>query len=247
MGEVDQKGRDLATVDVTIRGAGVFGLSVAYACAKRGARVRVIDPGGVAAGASGGVVGALAPHTPEHWNAKKAFQFQCLIGAAGYWRGIEELSGLSSGYGRHGRLQPIADARALEFAKRRAESSVALWGEHAVWEIVEAGEWAPVSATGLCIHDTLSGRIDPKRGCLALAGAIEALGGEVCLDGRDEGAVVWATGAAGLADLSAQMGAVVGMGQKGQAAVLEYDARGLPQLFAEGIHVIPHAVGTVAV
>ena len=46
--------------DVTVRGAGVFGLSVAWACARRGAKVRVIDPFGPAAGASGGIVGALA-------------------------------------------------------------------------------------------------------------------------------------------------------------------------------------------
>jgi len=58
----------MAIADVTVRGAGVFGLSVAYACAQRGAKVRVIDPRGVAAGASGGIVGALAPHVPENWN-----------------------------------------------------------------------------------------------------------------------------------------------------------------------------------
>ena len=39
----------LATADVTILGAGVFGLSIAFCCAQRGARVRVIDPAGVAA------------------------------------------------------------------------------------------------------------------------------------------------------------------------------------------------------
>jgi len=56
----------MATVDVTVRGAGVFGLSVAWACAKRGASVRVIDPYGVASGASGGIVGALAPIALPH-------------------------------------------------------------------------------------------------------------------------------------------------------------------------------------
>ena len=40
--------------DVTVRGAGVFGLSVAWACARRGAKVRVIDPFGPAAGAGPG-------------------------------------------------------------------------------------------------------------------------------------------------------------------------------------------------
>ena len=61
----------LATADVTILGAGVFGLSIAFCAAQRGARVRVIDPNGVAQGASGGLVGALAPHTPDLWLPKK--------------------------------------------------------------------------------------------------------------------------------------------------------------------------------
>ena len=70
-------------MDVTIRGAGIFGLSVGWACARRGARVRVIDPGGIGAGASGGIVGALSPHVPEHWNPKKAFQLRALLMAEG--------------------------------------------------------------------------------------------------------------------------------------------------------------------
>ena len=78
----------MATVDVTVRGAGIFGLSVAWACAQRGAKVQVIDPGGVAAGASGGIVGALAPHTPERWNDKKAFQFDSLLRAEPFWRAV---------------------------------------------------------------------------------------------------------------------------------------------------------------
>ena len=87
----------MATVDVTVMGAGVFGLSVAYACALRGAHVRVIDPNGVAAGASGGIVGALAPHVPEKWGVKKAFQLESLLMQADFWAGVTELSGLATG------------------------------------------------------------------------------------------------------------------------------------------------------
>src|SRR6056300_84257 len=97
-------------MDVTIRGAGIFGLSIAWACALRGARVQVIDPNGIGAGASGGIVGALAPHVPENWNAKKEFQFQRMIKAEPFWAKVEAMSGISSGYGRTGRVQPISDA-----------------------------------------------------------------------------------------------------------------------------------------
>ena len=60
--------------DVTIYGAGVFGLSIAWSCITRGAKVRVIEKKSVGAGSSGGPVGALSPHTPDNWNVKKQFQ-----------------------------------------------------------------------------------------------------------------------------------------------------------------------------
>ena len=75
----------MAASEVTVRGAGIFGLSIAYACLSQGARVHVIDPHGPGAGASGGLVGALAPHVPENWNAKKAFQLRALLMAEAFW------------------------------------------------------------------------------------------------------------------------------------------------------------------
>ena len=56
--------------EVTIKGAGIIGLSIAWQCIQRGAKVQVIDPNGIGAGSSGGIVGALAPHVPENWNEK---------------------------------------------------------------------------------------------------------------------------------------------------------------------------------
>ena len=129
----------MATVDVTVFGAGIFGLSVAYACARRGAAVQVIDPAGVAAGASGGVVGALAPHVPENWNAKKAFQFESLIMAEDYWADVTALTGAETGYARTGRLQPLADDHAVALARQRAVTAAGLWQGKAVWSVVPAG------------------------------------------------------------------------------------------------------------
>jgi len=59
--------------------------------------------------------------------------------------------------------------------------------------------------------------------------------------------VVWATGVAGLEDLSRAAGRTAGSGVKGQAALLDHDARDLPQVFADGVHVVPHADGTTAI
>jgi glycine/D-amino acid oxidase-like deaminating enzyme len=237
-------------VDVTVMGAGSFGLSVAWACVARGAKVQVIDPGGVAAGASGGLVGALAPHTPENWNDKKAFQFDSLIMAEPFWAEVEQVGGQSAGYGRTGRLQPIMDARGLDLAKARAKGAETLWQGKASWQVIAAEEsaaWAPASPTGYLIHDTLSARMHPRRACHALAAAIRAQGGRIEASGQASGKVVWATGWQGLLDLSDAMGRMVGNGVKGQAALLKLDRGTLPQLFADGVHIVPHADGTVAI
>ncbi|MDO9527175.1 MAG: FAD-dependent oxidoreductase [Gemmobacter sp.] len=238
----------MASVDLTVMGAGVAGLSVAYVCALRGARVRVIDPFGVGAGASGGLVGALAPHVPEAWNDKKAFQLDALLMAERWWAGVAQVSGLATGYARLGRVQGLDDARAVAQAQARAISARAIWGDRAVWRVRAAqGAWEPVTPTGLVIEDTLSARLHPRLACDALAAAVRALGGEVVRDGRPDGPVVWATGAAGLRELSTALGREVGRGEKGQAIALRIEAGAVAQVYADGLHVVPHVDGTVAV
>ena len=240
----------MATPDVTVLGAGIFGLSVAWACLLRGARVRVIDPGGPGAGSSGGVVGALAPHVPENWNAKKAFQLDSLLAARAFWAEIESVSGIGSGYGRTGRLQPLSDAAAVALARAREVTAVELWRGEATWEVLPAEEvgWSPPSATGFVVRDTLTARLHPKRACESLAAAIRARGGEVALTGAEAGLVVHATGWKGLVALSEELGRPVGAGVKGQALLLRHavpvDA---PQIFADGLHIVPHDDGTVAI
>lgn len=240
----------MAMADVTVYGAGAFGLSVAWACVQRGARVRVIDPGGVAAGASGGLTGALAPHVPENWNDKKAFQFDSLIMAEAFWDNVARIGGVHAGYGRTGRLQPVMDARGLELARMREETAAELWQGKAKWRVCrvdEAGPWAPISPTGWLIQDDLSARMQPRRACDALAAAITVSGGEIARQGPEEGKIVWATGVAGLEEMTAESGRMIGNGVKGQAALLRFDAHGAPQLFSDGVHIVPHDDGTVAI
>ena len=240
----------MAMVDVTVYGAGGFGLSVAWACVQRGARVQVIDPFGPGAGASGGIVGALAPHVPENWNDKKQFQFESLMLAEAFWVGVEVAGGVTAGYGRTGRVQPVADERGLELARARAVSAEALWQGKAVWEVIPAadcGDWAPDSPTGWMIRDSLSGRMHPRRACAALVAGLRARGVEVVAEGAAAGRVVWATGVAGLDEISAVRPRVFGNGVKGQAALLRHERRDAPQLFADTVHVVPHADGTVAI
>lgn len=237
-------------VDVTVRGAGIFGLSVAWACARRGAKVQVIETAAVGAGSSGGVVGALSPHVPEAWNDKKAFQLESLLMAADWWAGVEAASGLSSGYARLGRLQPLADARAVDAARQRGEGAKALWQGRADWRVIPAtgAAWEPLSPSGWLVQDTLSARISPQLALAALCKALRASGGSLIVgEAEDRGMVVHATGLAGLLALSERLGRPVGAGVKGQALAVRHEATAAPQLFVDGLHIVPHADGTVAI
>jgi len=233
--------------DVTVRGAGIFGLSIAWACLQRGARVRVIETATPGAGSSGGLVGALSPHVPEAWNTKKAFQLESLLLAQGWWARVEAASGLPSGYARLGRLQPLADDRAVAAARRREAEARVLWQGRADWRVIPAtaAQWEPVSPSGWLVEDTLSARLSPRLGLAALVAALVAGGAE--MSGDEAGAVIHATGVSGLADLTQALGVKVGSGVKGQALALRYDGRDSPQIFAEGLHIVPHADGTVAI
>lgn len=235
--------------DITIRGAGIFGLSIAWACVQRGAVVQVVDPFGAGAGSSGGLVGALAPHVPENWNPKKAFQLESLLMAEVFWQEVEQAGGKSADYARTGRLQPIADEAARALALRRVQTAKDLWQDNAVWEVIPApnDDWQPLSPDGHLIRDTLSAHMHPRQACAALVAALDSRGVPVLATADDKGAVLWATGVAGLEELNIGRTRSMGSGVKGQAALLRHDAAGLPQLFAGGVHVIPHLDGTIAI
>ncbi len=235
---------------VTICGAGIFGLTLAWLALERGARVTVIDPHGPGAGASGGVVGALQPHTPDPWNEKKQFQFESLSMAARFWAEVETASGMSSGYAPVGRLQPLASEREIALARTRAEAARQNWQGCGTWEVIDApkaGDWRPPSPTGLYLHDTLSAILNPRRATASLAAAIRARGGIISEEAPLDPPVIWATGWQGLRDLSENLGRAVGNGVKGQALLLDHNAAGAPQIYAEGLHIVPHLDGTVAI
>ncbi|MEL7149813.1 MAG: FAD-dependent oxidoreductase [Pseudomonadota bacterium] len=236
--------------DLTIYGAGIFGLTLAWQALKRGASVTVVDPNGPGAGASGGLVGALQPHTPAPWNEKKQFQFESLTMAKDFWAEVDATSGQSSGYAPVGRLQPLKTQKEAELAAMRRQAADRNWGRAATWEVLDRAEddtWSPPSPTGLYLHDTLSAILNPRRATRSLATAIEAKGGAIETKARDSEAVIWATGWAGLLDLSTALGHPVGNGVKGQALLLDHNATGKPQIYADGLHIIPHLDGTVAI
>jgi glycine oxidase len=240
----------MATPDLTVHGAGILGLSVAWAAARRGARVEVVETARPGAGSSGGLVGALSPHVPENWNEKKAFQLESLLMAEGWWQQVAATGGADPGYARTGRLQPVADAPALDLARARAVTAAQLWQGRAVWEVIQAtgAEWEPASPSGWLIRDTLTARLHPRRALAALLAALTTKGVRLTdAAASPTGPQVWATGVAGLAALTNDAGRPAGAGVKGQAASLRFEAGTAPQIFTDALHIVPHADGSVAI
>ncbi|WP_299358067.1 FAD-binding oxidoreductase [uncultured Paracoccus sp.] len=242
---------------ITVIGAGIFGLACGWECARRGARVTVIEADRIGAGSSGGTVGALAPHAPENWNPKKQVQLDALVGAAAWWTEVATAGGVDPGYARQGRLQPVATA-ALDRVQARIAAAAAVWPDPFRMRLTDApaGPLVSVSPDGLWLFDNLTARLAPRRALAALAAAIRATGGTVTEAAGPQhpdawpdppGAVIWATGTDGLAALTAETGRPAGTGVKGQSALLALAAPDAAQVFADGVHIVPHADGTTAV
>jgi glycine/D-amino acid oxidase-like deaminating enzyme len=176
--------------------------------------------------------------------------------APAFWAEVARHAEHDPGYARLGRLQPLADDAALALARDRAAGAARLWPAGVTWRVVAASEaraqptghdWLPPSPTGWLVEDTLTARIAPRRAIAALAAALRAGGADIRHDGAAEGMVVEATGHAGLrARLGPQAPATAG-GEKGQAALIALDRRDAPQIFADGVHIVPQADGTVAI
>ncbi len=250
--------------DVIVVGGGIWGLSCAYACAKRGQSVAVYDAGKIGAGASGGVMGAMSPHAPEGWNAMKQFQFDALATAGDFWAGVDALSGLTSGYGRIGRIMPITTMRDRALSDERAMNVGRLWQGKYRWDVLQRHPLIPehIAPYGVT-HETLSARMFPARAVASLAQACLKLGVQI-VENRPvaalqtgvvsgdwgqtrAGAIILAAGVGGFPLLDPHMGCATGTGVKGQAALLGCDLGNAPQLYADGVYIIPHASGVTAI
>ena len=252
------------TWDVIVVGGGIWGLSCAYACAKRGHSVAIFEADKIGAGASGGIVGAMAPHVPESWSAIKQFQFDALSSATAFWNEVDNLSGLRSGYGRIGRVVPITTERDRVLSGERAVNAKEIWQGRFQWSVLESHAFlSPKSAPYGVSHDTLSARVYPAKAVASLAAACVQLGVEIIeqrvVIGLDDNmvsgswgeasakAIIVAAGTEGFPLLDTHLGCTSGTGVKGQAAMLKCDLGDAPQLYADGIYVIPHEGGVTSI
>jgi len=260
--------------DLLVVGGGVFGLWIARHAALRGLDTVLIEKDRVGSGASGGLLGALIPHLPERWDAKKKFQFEALTSLPDLVRAIEEETGLDCGYRRCGRLMPLWKESFADIAAKQTAAARQNWKTPETgfgWEIVEQSPldgWPAADAMPLgLVVDTLAARIDPRSYLAALRRSIESrvriIEGEAfaaCADGVVEtsggkrimaGRTVLSAGYETFPILGQLLGgeaASYGRPVKGQAALLEAELDDdLPLVFHDGTYVIVHDGGWVAV
>lgn len=236
----------------------------------------VLEKRQVGAGASGGFMGALMPHVPDRWNAKKQMQFDALRALPQLVAELEADTGIKCGYRRCGRLIPIVSERTLAAVEARRAGAAIRWpGFHL--ELLDASaigdSWLdPAGAPHGVQWDDLSARIDPRAYVRALAAyvtmhpageiregscvvSIDALARCVEMeDGNRLGAqeICVAAGFEAYPLLQPFMGEgnggdPIGRGVKGQALLLDHSHDdSQPILYHDSAYIIPHANNRVA-
>ncbi|WP_417693418.1 NAD(P)/FAD-dependent oxidoreductase [Roseibium sp.] len=260
--------------DLAVAGGGIFGLNIAYRAIQAGMHVVVLEADHIGAGASGGLLGALMPHMPARWNPKKQFQFDALSSLPAHVQELEATTGMSAGYRACGRILPIVSEDRLAHHHERAEEALERWKPQDTgfsYRVEPHGAYAdwlsPSAAPHGLVHETLAARVAPRDYLAALAHAIRAQNSlleGVRLDAYDEvtgkldasghtGALyarnlVLATGYEIFPQIAALTGPMIGRGEKGQAVLLEgHGLEERPAIYCDGLYVVPHDNGTVAV
>lgn len=264
-----------AQYDLLIVGGGVIGCWTAYKAGKRGLKTLLIDTATIGAGASGGLLGALMPHMPERWDGKKQFQFEALDDLPNEIATLEQETGLSCGYNQCGRIAPIMNETKRGQMQGHGPDVEKFWLGKYHWNIIDKpfqNDWPRADrATCGLVHDTLSARINPRGLLAVLKKAIlqddninlcEGLGlssyqpsqGKAVLTDNSEvlySHIVIAAGAETFKFIAPELDvATLALGKpiKGQAAMLSADIDpDWPILFDNGVYVISHGEGRVAI
>ncbi|WP_425462528.1 NAD(P)/FAD-dependent oxidoreductase [Martelella lutilitoris] len=269
--------RQKTSADLVIIGGGIMGLWAAYHAEKAGMDTLLVDREAPGRGASNGLLGALMAYMPDQWDEKKQFQFEALAALEDQLRLLEVETGLETGYRRSGRVMPLYQEQQVRTARLRADEAARNWrfGDQSFeWNVVEeppdAGWPSRREAALAYVHETLAAHVAPRGVVAALkaffatarhvriiredVAAIDAEAHRIVLsDGECMGfgkAIVSAgVGAFSLLQpLWAPQGQPLGRPVKGQAALLAADCDpALPIFFDNGLYVIAHAGGRVAI
>lgn len=263
--------------DLLIIGGGVMGLWAAVTAARAGLDIVLVEEDRLGAGASGGLLGALMPHTPDRWNPKKQFQFEALVSLEGEIAALEAATGLKTGYRRCGRLIPLPKDHLRAIACQNAADAERNWqveGRDFRWSLIDT---PPVSgwpdeglAASGAVFETLTARVSPRLLVKALEGAARACGRITIIEGQRvedldarEGRAILQGGQAvgfGHAIVSAGAGSFplldavlhapvkTGVAVKGQAALFRASIDpAFPVIYRDGLYIVPHEDGSVAV
>lgn len=222
-------------------------------------RVQLTEKRTLASGASGGMLGALMPHHPGGWSEKKQFQLDGLMSLPDWVAAVEAETGASSGYGRVGRVQPIAHPEKRRQSQAWVEGAQTHWPGDVRWMISDkrpAPEWAMCHAPSGWNTDTLSARINPR----AMVGALSSWArahrnvdvreGETVEAFRNGQPTIIAAGVGTFQLIDRENPKRVGKGVKGQGALLKPSKPVDPEspiIYDNGVYVIAHADGTIAV
>ncbi|GLQ17364.1 oxidoreductase [Maritalea porphyrae] len=257
--------------DLAIIGGGVVGLWCAYFAQKSGLKTALFEANTIASGASGGLLGALMPHMPTQWNGKKQFQFDGLVELEDLVAEIEATTGVSCGYARVGRLQPLSRPEHLNDAQERCAAAHDRWQygerqfEMRIVDEPHSSGWpdSDVMPHG-AVFDDLSAHVNPRAVTAALlksiAGQVDIFEHTPVTSGENkkmtlnDGTMINAKDfivAAGLGSfdiLKPFTPSLAGRPVKGQAALLDtkLDPK-LPVLFQQGVYLIVHEDGRTAI
>ena len=259
--------------DVLIVGGGVLGLWAAKYAVDAGLKVTLIDKRRCGSGGSRGLLGALAPHLPNAMNDKKRFQLHALDDLPDLVAQLEEQSGLTAHYGQTGRLMPIRLPGFQKRVDRCIKESSTNWDlgvRSYKFEQVDAGKYEhwvnpEIAPMGLA-YENLSARVVPRSFMQVLfASVMDRIdiiedcefasfdlrkGRAVMRDGRSIVAekIIVAAGYETYDLLKPLARADLGHGVKGHSSLFELDGvSDMPSLYDNGVYVVPHGDGTVAV
>ena len=254
-----------------------MGLWAAVHAERQGIATLLVDAGHLGQGASGGLLGALMPYMPDRWDEKKQFQFDSLVSLEREVAAVEQETGLSSGYRRSGRLIPLPKPHLRRIALGHSADAEMRWhdGDRRFhWHVIDApsaGDWIdPASGESGFVHDTLAARVAPR---LLIAMLAAFLGAANHVRIRENAAlteidpdrgVAWIDGeairfrrciiAAGhqsfplLQRFTPGLEKPLGQPVKGQAALLKAEVDpALPTIFRDGLYIVAHEGGHVAV
>ncbi|HEV7320035.1 MAG TPA: FAD-binding oxidoreductase [Ensifer sp.] len=263
--------------ELLVVGGGIMGLWAALTAARAGMTVHLVERERLGSGASGGLLGALMPHMPDRWNAKKQFQFDALVSLEREIAELEAETGTSTGYRRTGRLMPLGRPHLRDIALGHEQDALTNWraaDRQFHWHVRDQGGDGWLSANAAehgVVFDTLAGRVSPRRVLATLRTAlmerpnvrIDEGAGIRAIDPahgraeREDGSrvtfdhciIAAGVGSFPLLDaLSVPLKTASGTAVKGQAALLKADVDPeLPVIFTDGVYIIAHDDGHVAV